>query len=46
MTWVAHAGHTLVTIAYFLPVVAFLVWLVYIQVKERRASRSGGPEGR
>jgi hypothetical protein len=39
---IAHAGHTLVTIAYFLPVVAFLAWLVITQIKERRRSRSGG----
>jgi hypothetical protein len=38
---IAHAGHTLTTIAYFLPVVAFLVWLVVMQIKERRGrSRS------
>jgi hypothetical protein len=37
----AHAGHTLTTIAYFLPVVAFLVWLLVVQIKERRGrSRS------
>jgi cytochrome c oxidase assembly factor CtaG len=37
----AHAGHTLTTIAYFLPVVAFLVWLAVVQIKERRGrSRS------
>jgi hypothetical protein len=39
---VAHAGHTLVTIAYFLPVVAFLAWLVVTQVRERRRGRSRG----
>jgi hypothetical protein len=38
----AHAGHWLVNIAYFLPVVAFLAWLVVTQIKERRRSRSGG----
>jgi hypothetical protein len=38
---IAHAGHTLTTIAYFLPVVAFLVWLLVVQIKERRGrSRS------
>jgi hypothetical protein len=37
----AHAGHTLTTIAYFLPVVAFLLWLLVVQIKERRGrSRS------
>jgi hypothetical protein len=37
----AHAGHTLTTIAYFLPVVAFLVWLGVTQVKERRGRSRG-----
>jgi hypothetical protein len=32
----AHAGHWLTTIAYFLPVVAFLVWLAITQIRERR----------
>jgi hypothetical protein len=32
----AHAGHTLVTIAYFLPVAAFLVWLAVAQLRSRR----------
>jgi hypothetical protein len=39
---IAHAGHWLTTIAYFVPVIAFLVWLVITQIKERRRSRSGG----
>ena len=39
---IAHAGHWLTNIAYFLPVVAFLVWLAITQVKERRRSRDGG----
>jgi hypothetical protein len=37
----AHAGHTLTSIAYFLPVVAFLVWLAVTQVRERRSARRG-----
>jgi hypothetical protein len=37
----AHAGHTLTTIAYFLPVVAFLVWLAVVQIKERRGRSRG-----
>ena len=32
----AHAGHWLVNIAYFVPVIAFLVWLGVTQIKERR----------
>jgi hypothetical protein len=38
----AHAGHWITNAAYFLPVVAFIVWLVITQIKERRRSRSGG----
>jgi hypothetical protein len=38
--YIAHAGHWLVNIAYFLPVVVFLAWLVVTQVKERRRGRS------
>jgi hypothetical protein len=41
MALVAHATHTLTTIAYFLPVVAFLVWLVVTQVRERRGRSRG-----
>jgi cytochrome c oxidase assembly factor CtaG len=37
----AHAGHTLTTIAYFVPVVAFLVWLVVVQIKDRRGRSDG-----
>ena len=33
---IAHSGHWLVTVAYFLPVVAFLVWLGITQFRERR----------
>jgi hypothetical protein len=33
---IAHAGHYLTTIAYFLPVAAFLVWLAVTQIRERR----------
>jgi hypothetical protein len=44
---VAHAGHTLTTIAYFLPVVAFLAWLLVTQVRERRSrSRVDSPGSR
>ena len=38
---IAHAGHWLTTIAYFLPVVAFLVWLLVVQIKERRGRSRG-----
>jgi hypothetical protein len=40
--YLAHPGHWLVNIAYFLPVAAFLIWLIVTQVRERRRSRSGG----
>jgi hypothetical protein len=40
--YIAHAGHWLVNIAYFVPVVAFLGWLAVTQIKERRRGRSGG----
>ena len=33
---IAHAGHTLVTIAYFVPVLGFIFWLVLAQIRERR----------
>ncbi len=33
---VAHAGHWLVQVAYFLPVLAFLGWLVVTTLRERR----------
>lgn len=38
---IAHAGHWLTSIAYFLPVVAFLVWLAITQIRERRRSDGG-----
>ena len=36
MLWIAHAGHWITAIAYFIPVVAFLAWLVVTQIRERR----------
>jgi hypothetical protein len=36
---IAHGAHWLTTIAYFIPVVAFLIWLGVTQVKERRGQR-------
>jgi hypothetical protein len=32
----AHAGHWIVNIAYFAPVVAFVGWLARAELKERR----------
>jgi hypothetical protein len=36
MLLIAHAGHVLTSLAYFVPVVAFLVWLLVTQIRERR----------
>ena len=33
----AHAGHWLIGLAYFAPVIGFLAWLAYVQVKDRRS---------
>jgi hypothetical protein len=38
----AHPGHWLVNVAYFVPVVAFLAWLLVTQIRDRRRGRSGG----
>ncbi len=47
MLLIAHAGHWAVEVAYFLPVVAFLVWLGVTTVRERRREAREGepPEG-
>jgi preprotein translocase subunit YajC len=39
MLLIAHAGHWLVTIAYFIPVIGFMVWLAVTQLKEKRKQR-------
>ena len=36
----AHAGHWLVSAAYFVPVLAFVIWLSVVTVKERRRGPS------
>ena len=41
MLVIAHAGHWLTTIAYFVPVVAFLGWLIVTQVRDRRRNTAG-----
>jgi hypothetical protein len=33
---IAHAGHWLINVSYFLPVAAFLGWLAYVQIRDRR----------
>ena len=49
MMVLAHAGHWLVQVAYFLPVVIFLVWLGITTVRERRrgpeSGKGRGPRG-
>jgi hypothetical protein len=40
---IAHAGHTLVTISYFVPVIGFLGWLAFIQIRDRRRGDDGEP---
>lgn len=37
MPVLAHAGHWLVQVAYFLPVVIFLIWLAITVLRERRS---------
>lgn len=32
----AHAGHWLISLSYFAPVVSFLVWLAIVQIRDRR----------
>jgi uncharacterized membrane protein YtjA (UPF0391 family) len=32
----AHAAHWIVNVAYFAPVILFLVWLAWVRVKDRR----------
>jgi hypothetical protein len=39
MVLIAHAGHWLVSAAYFVPVLGFLIWLGVAQVKDRRANK-------
>lgn len=41
---IAHAGHWITTIAYFLPVVAFLAWLAITQIRERRSGGKTEPD--
>lgn len=40
VTVIAHTGHVLTTLAYFLPVVGFLVWLIVTQLRDRKRGRS------
>lgn len=40
MTLLAHAGHWLVNVAYFAPVVGFLGWLAWTELRGRRERRA------
>jgi len=42
MITIAHAGHWLTSVAYFVPVIAFLVWLAITQLRERRKRSDRG----
>jgi hypothetical protein len=39
MMLIAHAGHWLVSAAYFVPVLGFLIWLGVAQVRDRRENK-------
>ena len=41
MSVLAHPGHWIVQVAYFAPVLAFLLWLVFTTLRERRREREG-----
>ena len=34
---IAHAGHWLISAAYFVPVLGFLIWLGITQIRDRRS---------
>jgi len=36
MLLLAHAGRWLVSLSYFAPVIGFLIWLAYLQIRDRR----------
>ncbi len=44
MILLAHAGHWLVNAAYFAPVVGFLGWLGWVEVRGRREKRAARRE--
>ena len=39
---IAHAGHWIIGVANFVPVLGFLIWLGITQLKERRSERKKG----
>lgn len=40
----AHAGHWAVTIAYFIPVIGFMGWLAWTQIRQKRKNEQAGPK--
>jgi hypothetical protein len=40
----AHAGHWLINVAYFIPVLGFVGFLGYTTLKERRAEKREGQD--
>jgi hypothetical protein len=42
MLVIAHAGHWIIGVANFVPVLGFLVWLGFTRLKERRSERKKG----
>jgi hypothetical protein len=42
LTVLAHAGHTLVNIAFALPAVIFIGWLAWVTIKDRRRGGDSG----
>ncbi len=46
MTVIAHAGHWTTTVAYMIPLAAFLVWLIVTQQRERGRADEGNEEPR
>ncbi len=44
MILLAHAGHWLVSIAEFLPVLLFVAWLGWITLREKRRGREAAEE--
>jgi hypothetical protein len=35
----AHAGHWVTTVVYMLPIVAFLLWLLFVTLRDRMRER-------
>ena len=44
MIFLAHPGHWLVQVAYFVPVLVFLAWLTFTTVRQRRRDGPGPTE--